>query len=266
LQVGAAPRPLGELVDRGALADGRVFVDGVRETRTERVPNAGAIIDVYVAREADEPVRILAEHEALIAVYKPAPIATEPDRQGARQSLLHEAARLLAVEPAELHALSRLDVGVSGVVLLARKRGRRGPVESERCYVAISESEPAPPSGEWSSAIDGKTARTHYRTIGRARSGAALLVLEPETGRMHQLRIHCERAGAPLFGDPAHGGRRRIVQGDGSVAEAVGIALHALAVRVEGWHVVAPPPPRLTELWQVVGGNQSDWEQALAKW
>ena len=52
---------------------------------------------------------------------------------------------------------------------------------------------------------DAETARTRYRTLAEA-PGAALLELDPETGRMHQLRVHLASIGRPIAGDARYGG------------------------------------------------------------
>ena len=51
----------------------------------------------------------------------------------------------------------------------------------------------------------GKTAITHYRVIERFNEPVALLRLKLETGRTHQIRIHCADSGFPLLGDPMYG-------------------------------------------------------------
>lgn len=51
----------------------------------------------------------------------------------------------------------------------------------------------------------GDPARTAWRILGRA-PGLALVELRPETGRTHQLRVHCAHLGAPILGDAMYGG------------------------------------------------------------
>ena len=43
---------------------------------------------------------------------------------------------------------------------------------------------------------DAETARTRYRTLAEG-DGAALVELSPETGRMHQMRVHLASIGRP---------------------------------------------------------------------
>ncbi len=52
---------------------------------------------------------------------------------------------------------------------------------------------------------DAEAARSRYRTLGEA-PGAALVELDPETGRMHQLRVHLAHIGRPIAGDARYGG------------------------------------------------------------
>lgn len=51
----------------------------------------------------------------------------------------------------------------------------------------------------------GDPARTTWRVLGRG-AGMAWLELRPETGRTHQLRVHCAHLGCPILGDAMYGG------------------------------------------------------------
>ena len=52
---------------------------------------------------------------------------------------------------------------------------------------------------------DAETARSRYRTL-TSNGVAALVELSPDTGRMHQLRVHMGSIGRPLAGDSRYGG------------------------------------------------------------
>jgi tRNA pseudouridine32 synthase/23S rRNA pseudouridine746 synthase len=71
---------------------------------------------------------------------------------------------------------------------------------------------------------DAETARSRYRTLAEA-PGAALLELDPETGRMHQLRVHLAHLGRPIAGDARYGGA--LVVGGQAVPR---LMLHAAAL------------------------------------
>jgi 23S rRNA-/tRNA-specific pseudouridylate synthase len=142
-----------------ALVAGRVFVNG-RRAEADVSLEVGARVDVYAARGDAAAVSILARHRGLVFAEKPVGIATEPERRGSEHTLLHRVAELLSVQPARVNALTRLDVGVSGVVLLALDAEARQRVQAlraagafERGYVALASAAPGPDAGSWNAAI-----------------------------------------------------------------------------------------------------------------
>ena len=50
----------------------------------------------------------------------------------------------------------------------------------------------------------GKEAITHYETLEK-RGDHSLLKLKLQTGRKHQIRVHCKDAGHPIAGDKRYG-------------------------------------------------------------
>ena len=60
-------------------------------------------------------------------------------------------------------------------------------------------------SSTYGAADDAESAKTRYRTLAEV-PGAALVELNPETGRMHQLRAHLASIGRPIAGDVRYGG------------------------------------------------------------
>ena len=88
---------------------------------------------------------------------------------------------------------------------------------------------------------DAETARSRYRTLSVGQS-AALLELSPETGRMHQLRVHLASIGHPIAGDSRYGGALMLA---GSPVPR--LMLHAAALEFphpagERKRIVAPTP------------------------
>jgi 23S rRNA pseudouridine1911/1915/1917 synthase len=51
---------------------------------------------------------------------------------------------------------------------------------------------------------DGRAARTHWRVIERFQQ-QTVLALTLETGRTHQIRVHCQHMRHPIIGDPMYG-------------------------------------------------------------
>jgi len=50
----------------------------------------------------------------------------------------------------------------------------------------------------------GKTSRTEFEVVER-RADRTLVLLRPHTGRSHQLRVHMQKLGHPILGDPIYG-------------------------------------------------------------
>jgi len=50
---------------------------------------------------------------------------------------------------------------------------------------------------------DGKSAVTHFRVVERL-AKATWLEVNLETGRTHQIRVHCQYIGHPIIGDPVY--------------------------------------------------------------
>ncbi len=60
--------------------------------------------------------------------------------------------------------------------------------------------------GGWRMVVDrkGQAAATRYRVMG-AGDGLTWLELKPETGRTHQVRVHCAELGCAILGEPMYG-------------------------------------------------------------
>jgi tRNA pseudouridine32 synthase / 23S rRNA pseudouridine746 synthase len=293
--VAPAPLVLAQLLEErgllGALADGRVFVDGVRAGRERGLLPAGAVVEVFAPRPRSSIV-VLGDFADVFAVHKPAALPTEPDRSGA-DCVLSQLAKLLHVEVEGLFAISRLDVGVSGVLLVtlgSRSRERllaeRAGSRLRRRYVALSAGVPDPVEGDWRDALggagparravdgrDARSAHSHYRVVARASPvtpdapDTALLALSPITGRTHQLRVHAAAHGAPLLGDRKYFGPSRVTARDGSVQTFSQILLHAAWVE---WgadrqrrRVTSEPVAALVDVWLALDGDIAAIQRAL---
>jgi 23S rRNA-/tRNA-specific pseudouridylate synthase len=272
------------------LAEGRVFVDRVRVTDAAMPLAPGVVVTVAAGHGAPSPIAVLGQRGGLLAVAKPAGIPTEPDRRGANGSLVHQAAAALGIAAGELHAANRLDVPVSGIVVLAQGSRARGEVERwrgegriTRRYLGLAAAAPSSAAGEWASPIRHgaagsgrlRPAASRFATVATAPQGVepgapgvALLTLRPLTGRTHQLRIHAAGAGAPLLGDAEQHGPRRLVLPNGSVVPLDRVALHAARLSIDlpgepSWEIAAPLPPALLHWWDLLGGNPEAWSIAL---
>jgi len=94
----------------------------------------------------------------------------------------------------------------------------------------------------------GQRAVTHYRVLGRG-NALTWLELAPETGRTHQLRVHCASAGFPILGDP--------VYGRGSSSVPTHLHARSIALPSRGSHpaltVTAPPAEHMVRALRMCG-------------
>jgi len=289
----AEPLPLTQLLEghglKSALADGRVFVDGKRAAGPLQLAST-ALVEVFGPRPRAD-IEILSEADDVFAVFKPAALPTEADHGGA-DCVLSQLGRALRVEPQGLFALSRLDVGVSGVLLVtlgARSRERmlaeRAQGRLLRRYVALAAAVPEPAAGDWRDQLgkakgkravggqDAQLAHTQYRVVATAAatqsggSASALLALSPVTGRTHQLRVHAAAHGAPLLGDRKYGGPPRMTAPNGSVVAFSQILLHAAWVEwgseSQRRRITSEPVAALVDAWLALAGEISAIQRAL---
>ncbi|HEY5955311.1 MAG TPA: RNA pseudouridine synthase, partial [Polyangiaceae bacterium] len=237
--------------DPTAIRDGRLFVNGRRITAPELELQAGQVVTCYAARRSsatpeDTTQLLLDRRGGILAASKPTQWSSEPDRAGTTTSLRERLAQQLGV--AELHVATRLDVGVSGLVLLASDEPSRihlaNAIAKGNChrhYLGLVGAR-LPSRGTWRGAVEpsGQATRnarqreavTHFeckKQMELASRGVtvsqrvpidvvSLVVFRPETGHRHQLRIHSSRAGAPIVGDRRYGGASRFVDSNGRVS------------------------------------------------
>jgi len=216
----------------------------------------------------------LFENEDILALDKPAGVsmATSAAAGHAESDVL---ARLLTAcgEPAHggLRLVHRLDVGTSGVVLLARTEAAHRSLSeafqnrrARKTYRALVWGQPEPADGLYEDPVgrdrkDGrrmsvsgqkgaKRAATRYRTLERF-PDLADLALSPETGRTHQIRLHLAAHGHPIAGDDLYGrGTRWESVRDAALRRALAQItrplLHAERLEISeiGFDVAAPIP------------------------
>lgn len=221
---------------QSAIAAGQVDVGGAKVQEAGRSVGASDSVAYHPNRRRDQRIRFSLEtayqDEYLVVVNKPPGLLTVPVDGGANEDsaldrLRSDCARVLGPR-AYVGALHRLDRGTSGLVAFALSRechalGRtlfREHAFSRR-YLALVEGVPKSAKGTIDLPIadeyvSGKRhiarddeepsrhAITHYRVRERF-SRAALLEVELDTGRQHQIRLHLRALGHPIVGDGVYG-------------------------------------------------------------
>jgi tRNA pseudouridine32 synthase/23S rRNA pseudouridine746 synthase len=208
----------------------------------------------------DLAARVLFRDGLVLVIDKPAglPVHAGPGGGPNLEAMFDQLRFGLPHPPALAH---RLDRDTSGCLVLGRHRkalsrlgrlfqgGRVG-----KTYWAVVEGAPPAPEGSielglrketrrngWRMVPDpeGQHAVTKWRVLG-AGDGLSWLALHPETGRTHQIRVHCAALGCPVLGDPVYG------RGAGGA-----LHLHSRAVELPLYPnrapigAVAPAPPHM---------------------
>ena len=185
----------------------------------------------------DLPLKFHFRDACLLVLDKPAGMLSVPGRGADKQDCL--SARVQAHCPDAL-VVHRLDMATSGLLLMARGlsaqqqlslafAGRRvhkhytavvqGLMAEPACTRYASDAQSGwglidlPIAADWPRRplriIDqamGKPSQTRWRIESRdSVAGTTRLLLEPLTGRTHQLRVHLQAIGHPIVGDALYG-------------------------------------------------------------
>ncbi|MDR2975652.1 MAG: RluA family pseudouridine synthase [Propionibacteriaceae bacterium] len=227
-----------------AAEQGGLRLDG-REVRKSVRLATGMMLEVDVPEQRVaqvrprlvEGMRVVYDDADLVVVDKPAGIAAHPslgwEGGSVVEHLVAAGFEPCPVGPPERPGIvSRLDVGTSGLMVVARselafvglKRAFTNH-EVDKVYHALVQGYPDPMSGtidapighartdEWKMAVDatGRPAVTHYGVI-EAVVRATLLRVLLETGRTHQIRVHMAAIHHPCVGDLLYGADPRLAE------------------------------------------------------
>jgi RluA family pseudouridine synthase len=166
---------------------------------------------------------ILFSDSLLIVVNKPAGMLSIPDRYDPD---VPTAIAALEPEFGKLFVVHRLDKDTSGALVFACDAEAHRLLsaqfacrEVEKSYLAVVRGRPEEDTWECdlsllvdadrlhrtvTDARRGKPARSHFEVLERFKE-YSLVRARPETGRTHQVRVHCAATGYPIAGDPLYG-------------------------------------------------------------
>lgn len=278
------------------LRTGQIRIDGRRvkaNARLEpgaeiRVPPIGEAPPPPVGARGKPPLSeedaafirslVLYRDDDVIALDKPPGLAV----QGGTGTHRHvdgmlEGLRFDAEETPRL--VHRLDRDTSGVLLLGRSRAAAAALgkvfrgrQARKIYWAIVVGVPEPRQGRIDLPIaklpgragekmvvdyeTGQRAMTDFRVLETVGRRLAWIALWPQTGRTHQLRVHCAAIGYPILGDGKYGGQEAFVAGQGLSRK---LHLHARELAIlhpatgKPLIVRAPLPAHMKEAWNFFG-------------
>ena len=242
----------------------------VEPVMTYRHPLMSGVTQKSEATESSLPTTFgnLYEDESIIVVEKPSGMPSVPGLDGRislQEILTSGMAGRNDSSPGTIHAVHRLDMDTSGVMVFAKSAeaavNLRRQFEDHtvrKTYMAKVSPDTDIPSKTGKGAIDlplspdyderprqkvdftqGKPAHTEYETIRTNEDGTSDILLYPYTGRTHQLRVHCAHhlgLGRPIVGDLLYGGHSVYECNSGNCMEThtkglpERLCLHALSI------------------------------------
>jgi len=225
------------------IASGAVFVNG-RPGKASYTLKAGDELWVSRAAKAQssnlQPLSykldIVYEDSDLLVVNKEAGMVVHPAPGHSSDTLVNA---LLAYSPAlgdmgneqRPGIIHRLDKDTSGLIIVAKNARSLAALTEQmqrhevvKRYLALVAGSMPLDQGSIDApigrdprrrqqmaitAVGSREARTHFRVLQRFPHGHTLLLLQLETGRTHQIRVHLKAIGHPIVGDPVYGPGRK---------------------------------------------------------
>lgn len=223
------------------IGEGRITV-GEHSVKPRYMPKAGDCIRICLPPDENReilpeamPLEILFEDEHLLVLNKAAGLCVHPATGRLAgtlvNGLLHHCRGELSNigGPARAGIVHRLDQGTSGCIVAAKTNlAHENLIHQfakravEKGYQAIACGRVSPLEGAIQAKIarhpsrrkrmiatekSGRAAHTQFRVIEHF-SDASLVDANLRTGRTHQIRVHFQYLGFPLFGDALYGARK----------------------------------------------------------
>lgn len=230
---------------QGLIADGFVDVNGDAAKKAGQTLEHGFTVTVRIPSSvpanvvAEEiPLDILFENDDLLVINKPAGMVVHPAAGHASGTLVNA---VLGYDP-EIEGIGgeerpgvvhRLDKETSGLIVLAKNdRAHRWLQDQfrlrtvEKTYLALVDGKPPTPTGRVEAYIGrdpshrkkmaivsesrGRESISEYKTV-ESFEKHTLLEFHPQTGRTHQIRLHCAFLGCPIVGDEIYGRKKSTI-------------------------------------------------------
>lgn len=227
---------------QGLIEDGNVFINQRLPKKSGEMLNKGDVVEVTIPgirqtelEAQDIPLEILYENKDVLVINKPAGMVVHPAAGHADGTLVNA---ILGYDtdlegiggeerPGIVH---RLDKETSGVIIVAKNETALHWLQDQfrsrnakKTYIALVDGKPATPKGRIEAPI-GRDAKNRKKmavtTLQKGREAVSeytslesferhtLLEFYPQTGRTHQVRVHCAFLRCPIVGDSVYGKRK----------------------------------------------------------
>lgn len=219
---------------QGWIRSGHLLIDGNRVKASKKISGGELIaidaeIDDLEFQPEEIPLHVVFEDDDILVINKPAGLVVHPGAGNTSgtllNALLHHVPVTLTLPRAGI--VHRLDKDTTGMIVVAKTLHSHNRLvqhlsmrKVSRQYLAVVHG--CPSSGTVDEPIGrhptvrtkmavtsgGKEAITRY-AVERRFGGFSQLLVDLDTGRTHQIRVHMQHIGHPIVGDPVYGKRKK---------------------------------------------------------
>lgn len=262
------------------IENGGVSVNGKLVNKAGYIIKDGDILDLnfaqvnvpLIAQAEDIKLEIVYEDDDMAVINKPQGMVVHPAPGSYNHTLVNALLYYFdkisdgsdAIRPGIVH---RIDKDTSGLLVVAKNNFAHenlakqiGEHSAFRHYVALVEGIVKEDSGTIDKPIardkldrkkmavcdEGKQAITHYKVIERF-NNYTLVEFVLETGRTHQIRVHCKFIGHPIVGDKTYGFAKQKFNLNGQLLHACKLELNQPTSH-KRMSFVAPMPQYFTNI------------------
>lgn len=227
---------VGKMIDQKLiLVNGKIVKASTPVKTNDKIEVTPLEVEIMTAVPENIPIDIVYEDKDILVVNKPNGMVVHPaigNTHGTLvNALLYHAKELSNLNgefrPGIVH---RIDAYTTGLLVVAKNNKAHEKLAKQlekktthRKYIALVNGVIPHDTGTIDAPIgrdsndrkkmavvaSGKPAITHFRVLERF-SNATLIEVKLETGRTHQIRVHMNYIGYPVFNDPVYGKRKTI--------------------------------------------------------
>ena len=204
------------------------------------------IIDTFIVPVCYDDIDIIYQDEHILLINKPTKLLSLSGKNPLNKDSVHY--RIVRDFPTAT-LLHRLDLGTSGLMLLALNKAVNATLTKqfqarkiEKSYTAILSGHLSKATGSITHPIakdppnfprmkvcteSGKTAHTEFHLLSYVdKPKSSRVLFTPVTGRTHQLRLHAQQIGHPILGCDLYGSER-------TLKAATRLMLHATSLNFD---------------------------------